>query len=252
MLKRVVLVLVVGVFIGSSLAGAQAAAPKMTVPSKIVDLGVVAQGIKADAVFRLANEGSADLLVRSVRPTCGCTVADYDKEIAPGATGEIKAKLDTAGFSGPITKSILVMTNDPDTPSLTLVIKGDVQPFVELLPRPLVRFNATQFAGATESVKVVSETTEVFKITKVESSVPYITASMRKLDESERVRGKGATQYEVTLTLTEEAPVGPVNADLPRSILPRRRALRPRNNYRGWATIPAATIYRRGPEPAQP
>ena len=72
------------------------------------------RGLKpaVDAVFELVNEGNATLTVKAVRPTCGCTVADFDREIAPGATGTVKAKLDTKDFAGPISKSILVMTDD--------------------------------------------------------------------------------------------------------------------------------------------
>ena len=53
----------------------------------------------------LSSSSSTKVTKRSrskpVRPTCGCTVADFDREIAPGKTGYIKAKLDTRDFSGP-------------------------------------------------------------------------------------------------------------------------------------------------------
>ena len=70
-------------------------APKLDVPEKIKDFGNVPQGEVIHATFKLVNEGSAKLVVKAVRPTCGCTVAEYDKEVAPGRAGLVKAKVDT-------------------------------------------------------------------------------------------------------------------------------------------------------------
>ena len=61
--------------------------PKLVVEEKVIDLGEVPQGVVKDVRFELRNEGSGLLTVKSVRPTCGCTVAEYDKEIPAGGTG---------------------------------------------------------------------------------------------------------------------------------------------------------------------
>jgi len=189
--------------------------PSLIVPSKIIDAGVVSQGVMVDAVFDLVNEGDAKLVVKAVRPTCGCTVADFDKEIAPGATGHVKAKLDTKDFSGPISKSILVMTDDPQNPTVTLVIKADIRPFVEILPRPLIRFNAVLNEPMNQTFIVVGADPEAaLTVRSVESSVPFLATSMRQLGGDELIEGKSKSQYEITLSLTDDAPVGPVNAVL--------------------------------------
>ncbi len=196
-------------------APAHAEGPNMVVPEKVKDVGTVAQGEMVEVDFSIINEGTDSLQVKAVRPTCGCTVADYDKEIAAGGTGLVKAKLDTKDFSGPISKSILIMTNDPREPTVSVVIKADVRPYVEILPRPLIRFNAVQSEAMTEKVVVVAtEAGREFKVTGVTSSVPYLKASSRQLSGSELVPGKPSTQYEVRLALTEDAPVGPVSANL--------------------------------------
>lgn len=189
--------------------------PVLEVPSKIIDAGVVSQGVIVDAVFDLVNEGDATLIVKAVRPTCGCTVAEFDKEIAPGATGKIKAKLDTKDFSGPISKSILVMTNDPQNPTVTLVIKANIRPYVEILPRPLIRFNAVLNEPMNQTFIVAGADPEKsLKVRSVDSSVPFIETSVRQLEGEELVKGKSKSQYEVTLSLRNDAPIGPVNAVL--------------------------------------
>ena len=189
--------------------------PMMVVPSKIMDAGKVSQGVIVDAVFDIVNEGDAKLIVKAVRPTCGCTVAEFDREIAPGATGKIIAKLDTKDFAGPISKSILVMTDDPQNPTVTLVIKADIRPFVEILPRPLIRFNAVLNEPMNQTFIIVGADPEKsLKVSRVESSVPFLTTSMRQLSGDELIQGKSKSQYEVTLSLKNDAPVGPVNAVL--------------------------------------
>jgi hypothetical protein len=53
-----------------------------------------------------------------------------------------------------------------------------------------------------------------FEVTGVRSSVPFLTAEVRKLSGDELVAGKPAPQYQVSLSMTDDAPVGPVNAML--------------------------------------
>ena len=193
---------------------AEGGGPKMVVADKILEFDTVAQGEVIEANFKIVNEGSEPLLVKAVRPTCGCTVAEFDKEIAAEGEGWVKAKLDTSGFSGPITKSILVVTNDPENPSVSLVIKAEVQPYIDVDPRPLVRFSTVQLSEVTDKLKVTTPMDQEFHITKVESSVPYVTASVRKLEAGELVPDRNPSQYEITVTMSGEAPVGPINAEL--------------------------------------
>lgn len=203
------------VIIASTTMAQNEGSPVMFVPSKIIDAGTVAQGVMVDAVFDLVNEGDAPLSVKAVRPTCGCTVADFDREIAPGATGQVKAKLDTKDFAGPISKSILVMTDDPQNPTVTLVIKADIRPYVQILPRPLIRFNAVQHEPMSQTFIVAGADPEQrIDIKSVVSSVPFIATSVRPLGEEELIKGKSKSQYEVTISLTDQTPVGPVNAVL--------------------------------------
>lgn len=216
MLRRTANVALVGALLLlplTALAQEKAAGgPKLDVPEKIQDLGVVPQGKTVDTVFKLVNEGTATLEVRAVRPTCGCTVAHFDRKIEPGKTGQVKATLDTTNFIGPITKSMLVMTNDPVEPTTTLIIKAIVQPYLEVLPRPLVRFNAIKGEQVSREVTVVAENDQEFHVTKVDANVPYLTATVRRLEGDELIQGKSKAQYAVAVMLGEDAEPGPVNA----------------------------------------
>jgi hypothetical protein len=188
--------------------------PKLVVPERILDFGTVAQGEEIQADFTLRNEGSAELQIKTVRPTCGCTVVDFPKTIAASESGQIKAKVDTSEFSGPISKSMLLMTDDPESPSMSLVIKAAIKPYVEVLPRSLVRINAIQGEKATQKLVLVADPAigDELKITKVESSVPQLLASYRQLEKEELMEDRGPYQFELELALGDEVEVGPMNA----------------------------------------
>jgi hypothetical protein len=199
-------------------AGAAAdveAGPKLVVPEKIKDVGTVAQGDVVEVDFALVNEGDETLEIKAVRPTCGCTVADFDRQIPAGKTGYVKAKLETRDFSGPISKSVLIMTNDPSEPTVTVVIKTNVHPYVEVLPRALVRFNAVQHKPMVQNITVAAaEENRDFKVTGVSSSVPFLKTEVRPLSKDELLAGKSPQQYEVSMSLEDDAPIGPVNAEI--------------------------------------
>jgi len=217
MLRRITpLLAVAALLLVPAPSGAQDAqtGPRISVPEKVKDFGTVPQGEVLEVKFQLVNEGTETLVIKAVRPTCGCTVAEFDKEIAPGSAGWVRATVDTAAFSGPITKSILVMTNDTETPTVSLVVKANVRPYLEVVPRPLVRFNTVRGEPVSQEVIVVTDDAQDFEVTGVKSSVPYVTGTVRRLEESELVPGKYRVQYGVKLTLAPDAPAGPLNADV--------------------------------------
>jgi len=116
--------------LGLAASGPAAAvsAPSLTVASPTVDAGKVRRGEKIEARFALRNEGTGTLAIREARPACGCTVATFDREIAPGGEGEVHATVDTSRFTGAITKTVAVVTNDPSHPETMLTIKAVVLP----------------------------------------------------------------------------------------------------------------------------
>lgn len=76
--------------------------------------GKINEGQKLAVSFKFKNAGSNPLIIESVRPGCGCTVADFPKEaIAPGAENEITGSFDSHGREGLQHKVITVKANTP-------------------------------------------------------------------------------------------------------------------------------------------
>lgn len=91
------------------------------------DFGKIPQGQPATHSFKITNTGDAPLVIKDVRPSCGCTTPKWPKKpIAPGESAEIKAVYD-AKSTGAFQKSIVVDTNVPFSESKKLTISGVVK-----------------------------------------------------------------------------------------------------------------------------
>lgn len=76
------------------------------------DLGTVKEGEQVPVVFHFTNTGDKPLVIYSVQPSCGCTVAESPKEpIAPGKEGIIKGSFNSKGRVGLNNKTLYVRAN---------------------------------------------------------------------------------------------------------------------------------------------
>ncbi len=182
--------------------------PKAVVLTPIHDLGEIPKTAKVTSVFELRNDGDAPLLLREARPDCACAVANFDKEIAPGATGMVRAELDPAEFTGPIRKQIVVFTNDPAAPELQLTMVATVRP--EVLMKPgYARFLYVQ----QDKVGTITQTLWAadgrdFKVLAVESPYPFLTTTFHEATAEERLAEKPGKQWKVLTTIAPDSPVG--------------------------------------------
>ncbi len=75
-------------------------------------MGAITQGEVLKISYRFKNTGTKPLIIESVKPGCGCTIADYPKQpISPGQEGEVKAEFDSHGKEGMQNKNISVTAN---------------------------------------------------------------------------------------------------------------------------------------------
>lgn len=188
--------------------------PRLTLVEPVKDFGTVPKGQKLDWSFEIRNSGGSDLEILSVKPACGCTVADFDKVIKPGQSGKVTAHVDTSGFAGPIAKTVAIETNDANTPQAQLTIAAVVKPYVEAYPAGYVRFNMLQGDTEKQTVTLYSEDEVPFEITKVEVPQEWIKVDYKKAEGSAvvpKVGRAGQNQYTVDITVGgPETQVGPL------------------------------------------
>ncbi len=102
-------------------------APVAVFSEEKYDFGELKQGEKKDHTFTLSNDGKSELIIRNVRSSCGCTaVAPAKKVIAPGESAPVKVTFNSRGKRGRQSKSITVITNDPNNPTSRLRISCNV------------------------------------------------------------------------------------------------------------------------------
>jgi hypothetical protein len=89
------------------------------------DFGKIPQGTPVTTVFEFTNIGKEPLILTDVKPTCGCTIADYTKTpVKNGEKGVIKITYN-AQVASPFNKTIVV-TSNAKTPTKYLNIVGEV------------------------------------------------------------------------------------------------------------------------------
>ncbi len=90
------------------------------------DFGTIPQGKPVSYEFKFTNTGSDPIIIEDVKPTCGCSVAEFTKTpIKPNDSGVIKVTFNAAATS-PFTKNFTVRSKSK-TPVKTLYIKGIVE-----------------------------------------------------------------------------------------------------------------------------
>ncbi|MFZ5746312.1 MAG: DUF1573 domain-containing protein [Pseudomonadota bacterium] len=100
--------------------------PTYAFETTTIDYGTIAHQSDGRRSFKLKNIGTAPLMILDVVSSCGCVVAQFDREpVFPGQTVDIRVRYDTARM-GPFTKHVVVKTSG--TPAeYRLTIRGTVQ-----------------------------------------------------------------------------------------------------------------------------
>ena len=119
------LVLVFAVVLGFAFNAAAQGKAEFKFNEEKHDFGKIPQGKPVTTQFLYTNVGEEPLILTSVQPTCGCTIADYTKTpVKKGDKGIIKITFN-APVVGVFNKTIVV-TSNAKTPTKYLVISGEV------------------------------------------------------------------------------------------------------------------------------
>ncbi len=193
--------------------GKAVAAPKIEISQETKDMGTVPKGQIIETDFIIRNTGGSDLVITDARPSCGCTVSSFDKLVKPGAEGKVHTSVDTKSFTGPISKSVLVVSNDPERPQMNLFVKAVVKPFVDVAPQAYVRFSVVKGDPASQDVILISEE-KGFKPTVAETAQPYVKAELSPAGDKDKIAGRPGDQYKLAIAVTADAPEGLLNAPI--------------------------------------
>jgi len=141
---------------------------RFTPDEKSFNFGKILSSNSVEHIFKFKNSGEANLVITSASGSCHCTVPQLSKmEYAPGEVGEIKVIFDPKGkAAGPVQQRVTVVSNDPTSPTSSLMIEADVQPIVTIEPK-IIAFNQVAKGESRTVDLVVTGRIEGFAITDI-------------------------------------------------------------------------------------
>lgn len=155
-------------------------APQIVFPGPVFDFGKVSSGETVRHDFVFTNAGTARLVLSNVQTSCGCTAAgEWTKEVLPGETGRIPLQFNSATFNGPVSKTVTVVSNDPQHPTVHLQIKGIVWKPIEVSP-PFAVLNLTpDTTSAFTTLTITNNMEEAVEVWEAKASNPAFQVELR-------------------------------------------------------------------------
>ncbi|MEO8504815.1 MAG: DUF1573 domain-containing protein [Acidobacteriota bacterium] len=189
-----------------------ASSPKAVVAEAVHDFGKASVGDRLSNVFVVRNEGTGALQILGATADCACVTVDYDKTVAPGASGEVRVVFDTADMVGALKEAFTLKTNDPAAPLFNFVLIARVAPILGIQPG-YARYIYVQKEIPGRIVQTLWATDgKDFNILSVKSPYAFLAASFHEATETERRPDAKGKQWRVETVLSPDAPVGPLSA----------------------------------------
>ncbi|HIG12366.1 MAG: DUF1573 domain-containing protein [bacterium] len=189
------------------------------------EFGRLMQGAVAHHTFELANTGTEDLIVKQVKPTCGCTVAEvfvesdagemerytFGEPIAVGRRIQFPAKLHTANKSGHQNVRINIFSNDPRG-TIQLGLVADIDPFFNIAPR-FLNFGQVQVGEiVVKKATLSSSKGQALMLEMDDASLPA-GASTELVPVNPDAEGRAA-RWDLTVTVGPDAAEGNLSRSL--------------------------------------
>lgn len=193
---------------GGSAAAGPAAGPRVRFATKSIDLGTIIAGEVVRRRFAFTNAGDAPLEIRAVKPSCGCTAALVSAErLAPGESGQIEVRYDSADRRGFQRVRILVITNDPheqDAGAYTSVLelRVEVRSLLEVLPLTAYFPSVVRGSQSTGEITVLPSEDRPVRALEVRSTSPFV------LVRSEPLARGGKQGFKLLVSLAPDIPLG--------------------------------------------
>ena len=175
--------------------------------SDTIDFGEVWDFETLESRFEFENVGTEPLLITDVKPSCGCTPVELERNrFEPGEKDAIEVIWNLKGF-GHQAKSIAVTTNSVGAPMTMLTVRAQIRPFASFQPTSL-RLGELEIGEAHTATATLTCVDPDFELISVASGTPKMTAR-----DAGRT-AEGGVIVEVTLedTINWGSYIGQTNA----------------------------------------
>lgn len=184
-------------------------------------------GLKAK--IKLFNKGTDTLKISSVKPGCGCTAAPLDKyNVEPNGFAVMDITLNASSYTGDVSKSITINSNDAAKPSEVLHLKAYMFRPLATVPSFLAFNNLIVGESGMGWIEVKNNTDKDITITKMEIFPPNLALNFH---EGSVIPAQG--KYKVTASYTPTAQ-GQFNC---RIVMETNSTEAPKLEITGWGTV---------------
>ncbi len=106
------------------------ALPDLAKTNYVYDFGDIPPDEIVETMVTVQNKGTKDLVIKSVRASCGCTAANTGSDvIPPGGTTQLRVTYDPTynnDAGKQITRQVVIESNDPAAPVVEFTIRANV------------------------------------------------------------------------------------------------------------------------------
>ncbi|MGQ9574643.1 MAG: DUF1573 domain-containing protein [Thermoguttaceae bacterium] len=187
--------------------------PKVEVDHDSYDFGVMDSLLKGSHVFQFKNAGRALLTLTKGPTSCRCTVAQMEKaELQPGESAGVTLEWTAKTSEGPYRESVVIETNDPERPRVTLTVHGEVTTAIQVNPSELVFSALSPEQSAVGTVNLLGRLPEPFAIEGHELVDPKFAGcyevTIEPLKGAELAAEKAQSGYALHVKIKPGLPTG--------------------------------------------
>ena len=193
---------------GLAAAGSLAGQPRAEVHKREHDFGTMNPLTMGRHDFVIRNAGTAPLDLRVGPTTCKCTLARLENDnLIPGQQTTVTLEWNT-GRDFHYEHSGTIITNDPEQPSIELVVRGRVTAKLAADVREIVVPPMTPDTPASTDVLIYSQTWDRFDIVNVECSLQGAAWDIGPLAAQSAPDLRATSLQRLRLTIPGNLPAG--------------------------------------------
>jgi len=194
----------VGLIVIASFGNAQSIDWKEVFPVRTHNFGTVAVAAKTEFRFPVHNQSNRTIHIRKVRASCGCTTPIIESNsIAPNETSYIRARFNTHTFKGKRGANLTVVIDKPVYTEVRLRVDGYIRSDMVFHPGAVEFGELPAGQEGMQTIKVLYAGRKNWEILNIESPQPWLIPTFAEVS-----RGRGRIKYDVTVTLSSDAPTG--------------------------------------------
>lgn len=150
-----------------------------------VELGVIDQGGRIGFSYPVRNTTSTPMTLLELQPSCGCTWIEMKpgQILRPGETLILRGELDATNRRLAIRVNAALryrLQTEQDERTGILEVSAFVRPLIWAAPEPLTLSLAGADDDPPATVELGSERLDSFKITRVETTAPWLRAAVER------------------------------------------------------------------------